>query len=509
MSEMLFGFPWPVLAAWLTLTYLFVGGIYRLYLSPLSRFPGPKLAALTLWYEFYYDVVKTGQYMFEIQKMHHKYGPIVRINPYELHVSDPDFYEELYAGGGRKRHKYSWFTRLYVIDAGTVATVDHDVHRVRRASVSSFFSKANVRKLEPIIHAKVAKLLDRMRALENSKKPTNLALMYSALTSDIIAEYAYGKSHDNLNKKDYNKDFFEMMDGVHHTVAISKQFGFLMPMMLAIPPWITRNINKGAAAVSRFQDTCRAQIIGIMADLENNSTKESATIFHDILRSNLRPEEKQLERLWQEGQTVVVAGTETTAWALAVITFHLLQHPPMLRKLREELLASKVTTSTEMEKLPYLTGVIQEGLRLSFGVCTRLPRIAPDEVLQVRDREILWDIPRNTPVSMSAGLMHLDPRIFPDPKCFKPERWINNKGLDRYLVSFTKGSRQCVGINLAYSELYICLNAVFSRYGSTGSDSPTNISLYDTTEEDVELRHDLFVPGVKKGSEGIRVLFYG
>ncbi len=48
--------------------------IYRLYLSPLSRFPGPKLAAATLWYEFYYDVVRRGKYTFEIAKMHEKYG---------------------------------------------------------------------------------------------------------------------------------------------------------------------------------------------------------------------------------------------------------------------------------------------------------------------------------------------------------------------------------------------------------------------------------------------------
>lgn len=48
--------------------------IYRLFFSPLAKFPGPKLAAATLWYEFYYDVIKTGTYMAEIKKMHEKYG---------------------------------------------------------------------------------------------------------------------------------------------------------------------------------------------------------------------------------------------------------------------------------------------------------------------------------------------------------------------------------------------------------------------------------------------------
>jgi hypothetical protein len=58
----------------LLIAYFFGLALYRLYLSPLAKFPGPKLAALSQWYEFYYDVVLPGQYIFQIQKMHKKYG---------------------------------------------------------------------------------------------------------------------------------------------------------------------------------------------------------------------------------------------------------------------------------------------------------------------------------------------------------------------------------------------------------------------------------------------------
>jgi hypothetical protein len=49
-------------------------GFYRLYLSPLAKFPGPRLAALTYWVEIYHDVFRRGQYTFEIVKMHQRYG---------------------------------------------------------------------------------------------------------------------------------------------------------------------------------------------------------------------------------------------------------------------------------------------------------------------------------------------------------------------------------------------------------------------------------------------------
>lgn len=48
--------------------------VYSVYFGPLSKFPGPKLAAATLWYEFYYDVVLRGQYTFKIKELHEEYG---------------------------------------------------------------------------------------------------------------------------------------------------------------------------------------------------------------------------------------------------------------------------------------------------------------------------------------------------------------------------------------------------------------------------------------------------
>lgn len=48
--------------------------LYRLFLSPLAKFPGPKLAAATLWYEYYYDVTLRGRYTWKIAELHAQYG---------------------------------------------------------------------------------------------------------------------------------------------------------------------------------------------------------------------------------------------------------------------------------------------------------------------------------------------------------------------------------------------------------------------------------------------------
>ena len=50
--------------------------VYRLFFSPLAKSPGPKLAALTLWYELYYDVIKRGRYTWKIAELHERYGSL-------------------------------------------------------------------------------------------------------------------------------------------------------------------------------------------------------------------------------------------------------------------------------------------------------------------------------------------------------------------------------------------------------------------------------------------------
>lgn len=79
--------------------------VQRLWLSPVSHIPGPRLAALTQYYEFYYDVVLGGQFTFKLLELHKVYGPVVRIGPREVHVADHDLQSELYMGTTRPGHK--------------------------------------------------------------------------------------------------------------------------------------------------------------------------------------------------------------------------------------------------------------------------------------------------------------------------------------------------------------------------------------------------------------------
>lgn len=85
-----------LLLYYLAVLVSFLGlAVYRRYFHPLAKIPGPFLASTTKLYQTYF----AGQYYKQIGRLHEIYGPVVRICPNEIHLSDPDAYDEIYHVG--------------------------------------------------------------------------------------------------------------------------------------------------------------------------------------------------------------------------------------------------------------------------------------------------------------------------------------------------------------------------------------------------------------------------
>jgi cytochrome P450 len=236
-----------------------------------------------------------------------------------------------------------------------------------------------------------------------------------------------------------------------------------------------------------------------------------------MLNNKLPPAEKTVRRLSDDAQVFMQAGTLTVAWTLEVIMFWLINQPDTLKTLKTELRTimpekDTMTSLPELEKLPYLSAVIKEGLRLTYGVSCRLMRSCPNAELIYTDKTGKdWIIPRGTPVGMTSVQIHHNEDIFPDSKRFWPERWLKaqeeGRQIEKYMMPFTVGARQCLGKDLAYAELYLTLSSIWRRWGSTayrGDDDTGVFELYETGLRDVEIEADHFLPIQQPGTKGIR-----
>lgn len=222
------------------------------------------------------------------------------------------------------------------------------------------------------------------------------------------------------------------------------------------------------------------------------------------------------KRLVDESMTIVVAGSETTASTLSAIMYHMLADLELLKRLKKELEnampdANQVPDASKLDALPFLNAVIQESIRLHPGATHRQDRVAPDEDLICRGPDGKpFVIPAGTCIGMTAQIINRHPGIYDRSDEFLPDRYINDPKLLKFQMSFSRGTRQCLGMNLAYQELQTFTAGIFRRYDAYDptrkqQDGPT-LELYESTQNDISIYSDYITPAPYEGSQGLQIL---
>ncbi|KAI1174876.1 trichodiene oxygenase [Nemania sp. FL0916] len=477
---------------------------YRLFLHPLAKFPGPRLAAATRGFEAYYDVVCNGQYTFKIAELHRRYGPIVRISPFELHINDPQFYDTLYTREG-EWDKYAWTYDAFGAPLSTICAIHHNVHKHRRAAVNPFFSKANVAAKSDIIGRLVDQLCSRIDEFADGSKRARFSLSaaISALTRDVATEFILGKCYNNLGAQDFNLDLAVIFQNSGSLWRTTKHLRWYGPLMKSLPDWLVqRTADDGVKNFFSFLKDMVEICSGVHSAWVSGKLDPDAprTMVHEILNSELPNDEKRFKRITDEVGTIAGAAFETTANSIRFTLYHIYRDPNILRRLREELTAmpqGKQSSSfvlSRLEQLPYLTAVLMEGLRLSPATATRANRVAPGRDLSYKGQRI----PAGTPVGMTTYLMHHNPDIYPKPDQFQPERWLQlqeRRKLDKFYAPFSKGPRNCLGMYLAWAELYMTIAAIVEQF---------DLAFDSSAVDDLTCTSDQFIIGTS-GRSGLPV----
>ncbi|KAI1412121.1 hypothetical protein F5Y13DRAFT_47653 [Hypoxylon sp. FL1857] len=223
---------WPHLGS-ILFVYFATLSFYRLFLHPLSYFPGPKLAAVSRWYEAYYDVVQNGQYTFKIAELHKRYGPIVRISPHELHVSDPAFFDQIYRQDG-VWDKYAWSVDAFATQGDMLLTPEHELHKARRQPLNPFF-KARVNGHQDMIHRHLEKLCDRISIFSESRETFNFGAAITAYVRNVAFDFILGKNYGSLDKDDFDEAMVTASSGSGQVWRATKHLRFIGRMLKSIP----------------------------------------------------------------------------------------------------------------------------------------------------------------------------------------------------------------------------------------------------------------------------------
>ncbi|KAJ3959037.1 hypothetical protein N0V92_004368 [Colletotrichum tropicale] len=156
-------------AAFIFVLFTYLRGLYRVYLHPLSNFPGPREAAKS--HSWLYQQTQKDYPEDIYEQIHHKYdAKAIRIAPNELHITDTNLYKVIYRQSNPFPKNEPFYLAFNAPSPTVFTEMDEAKHKERRRMLNPMFSRAGVLKLEDLIRERLALLeskIERLREKQN------------------------------------------------------------------------------------------------------------------------------------------------------------------------------------------------------------------------------------------------------------------------------------------------------------------------------------------------------
>ncbi|MBI1861673.1 MAG: cytochrome P450, partial [Deltaproteobacteria bacterium] len=386
--------------------------------------------------------------------VHREFGDIVsfRMGPYRSYLFfHPDQIRDLlvthWSSFRKMKHQVNVMKQW---DGNGLVLSEGEFWQRQHRLVQPSFSSKRIRDYAQVMVTRTERRLNRWR-----KRPSfELDSERNTLTMEIITECLFGSEVESRAK--------EIEAAVMHLSEIGVK-EFQSPV--SVPSWIPTSHNRCKAHAIRVLDGI---IRGFIDERKRNP--EMLKNRNDLLSTLIAASDPQLGRMTDtqardEAMVLFLAGHDTTATALIWIFYHLGLHPAWQEKIVSEIRAvagERTPQFEDCEKLVLLRAFIQETIRLyppAIGVFGR-----------ENEREVSiggYTIPKNSVVFTSSYTTHRDPRWFPDPLTFNPERFLGArvKEIPHFAYfPFGGGPRICTGMQFAMVEMALVVATVLQRY---------------------------------------------
>ncbi|CAI6088544.1 unnamed protein product [Clonostachys chloroleuca] len=418
----------------------------RLFFSPLAKFPGPKLAAISGFWNA--NEGRLGRASRTRKALHDKFqSDIIRIGPNELSVNRVDAIERLYG----KDYRRGAFVPVFNISGGDnlVTQRDNQLHSVWRRMWVKAFSRDKFSDYLNRIQSHVNKAVRLLH--EKAGNPVECGKFLDALTFDVISDIAFSqdtKFQDGAGDR-------SLIDGIHVFVPMIPVLGNLPHLQqicryLPEPP-AGRKFSEYRDRVLATRKSLKGQPNDIFAHLELPDASTGI---------RMRPIDLKQHILF-----MMIVGAHSVGTTLTRTLAVLASQPHVQSSIRQELnevFHGEGTAPVEtIRKLKYLDCVVREALRMFGPVTDGTAVIVPKGGITLESGSF---IPGGTQVWVGQYVIMFNEEYFPRPHEFLPERWMNlgdeghrNEGElvkdRRAWIPFGYGPHSCGGRALAIEEL--------------------------------------------------------
>lgn len=448
---------WPVTI----LVLLHIHLISNYFYNGLQRYPSAHpLAGFTDWWR-YLDVLSRKAEKTHIAA-HRKHGDIIRLGPGVLSFADPKAIRSIY-GLNKGMTKSDFYPVQSAIANGRplqslFSTQDEAYHARYRRCVNGAFSTTNLKGYEPLVDSTVDIFLKKTKErYADTGKACDFSQWLQFFAFDVIGELTWSK---RLGFVETGQDIGGIIKFVSDFLTYAAPIGQM--------PWMDMIFWQNPVKLKLQQLGFSKSVFPVTKFALERSAERLESEGDDLLAKFLQAQKEHPDVMTDKQvlatcNSMINAGSETTAISLSSIFYHLLKHPRVYKKLMEELDTAAITDRhnksvswTESQDLRYLDAVIQESFRIHPAPGLILERVVPPGGVDICGEYIKG----GTIVGCNPFVVHRREEVFGgDVDVFRPERWLE-AGEDQLremraaMFMFGAGSRTCIGKNISLLEIY-------------------------------------------------------
>lgn len=339
-------------------------------------------------------------------------------------IADPELVKQALMGPPDVFHAGDSNRRFLqpVLGSRGVLVLDGDEHMATRKRLLPPFHGEAIRGYEHVIREETEKRIDGWPV----GKPIRMSRETRAITLEVIMRTVFG-----AGTSQELAELRAVLGTVTH-VTFVRSLWYVAPWLRVVPPW-----RGYARAVRRSKELLHELIAERRAapDLDERD---------DVLSVLIRGGEDDDKWLRDQVMNLLAAGHETTTTGLAWAMELLARHPDIRAKARESDDA-------------YLDAVVTETLRIRT--------VIPGATRKLKQPVTLgrYRIPAGVTLLPMSSVVHMDPRLYPEPEVFKPERFLGKRPGSYTWFPFGGGTRRCIGAAFAQTEMRVALRTILDR----------------------------------------------
>ncbi|HZW96530.1 MAG TPA: cytochrome P450 [Candidatus Eremiobacteraceae bacterium] len=410
------------------------------------RFP-PGFQRNVLWYAF--RKVRPANPIFLFQHLNQTYGDIAHYKLAHNHIvflNHPDYIREVLVVQNDNFIKERTVRRTKMLLGEGMITSEGSVHRAQRLAAQPAFHRQRIGEYAAIMVEEAARTRDSWRGGEQR----DIAADMMHLTLNVVAR--------TLFATDLRQEVSELAAAINR---IMSRYNFLI--MLPAAEWLVHLRPPGLAAFVRERNRIDAAVYR-MIDAHCRSGRDRGSLLDLMIAASSADDIRSRKSLRDQVITMFLAGYETVANALSWTWYLLSENPDCELKFHSEVdrvLQGDLPSFETVPRLRYTENVMAESLRL-YPPAWAMGRYARNDFALGE-----FFLPARTTVLISQFITHRDPRYFPDPLRFDPNRFSPESKAQRTKFTyfpFGAGVRQCIGESFAWMEGVLILATLAQKW---------------------------------------------